>query len=369
MKIMIAVFIIIVAIILIGGHYGLFASWVWLFGIKSLAVKKALGITLGILSVSFIITAVLVHWHENLFISNLYIIASVWLGAVWYIVLATVLALILTWLSLLIGLNINKGILVGIMLALAVLYSGYGIWNAQQIKIRDISVSIKNLPTSWQGKKAVHISDVHLGAIHRYGFIDKIIDKIKSVSPDMIFITGDFFDGAGQKLNHLARPLNELNPDLGIYFATGNHETYISLEKSLTALSETKVKVLRDELIEVEGVQILGIDYPLPGQQSNIDQTLSQINSGKPSIVLYHEPKVDIVEKLKNVGVSLFLSGHTHGGQLWPFRFVTKLMYKGFDYGLHQDGDFSLYTSSGVGTWGPPMRTASHSEIVVIDFE
>lgn len=366
---MMIIFILIVFLILIGGHYGLYVSWAWLFGIKSLAIKKALLIILSILSVSFIITAILIHWFENPITSNLYILAATWLGTVWYITLASVLALVLTWLSLQVGLNINKGILAGVLLALAVLYSGYGIWNAQQIKIKNITVSVKNLPASWQGRKAVHVSDVHLGAVHRYGFMGKVISKIKSISPDIIFITGDFFDGTGQKLNHLASPLNELNPEFGTYFVTGNHETYISLEKSLAALSETKVKVLRDELIEVEGVQILGVDYSLPGQQSNIDQALSQINSDKPSIVLYHEPKVDIIEKLKNAQVGLFLSGHTHRGQLWPFGFVTKLMYKGLDYGLHQDGDFSLNTTSGVGTWGPPMRTASHPEIVVIHFE
>ncbi len=366
---MIIIFILIVSFILIGSHYGLYVSWVWLFGLKSLVIKKALLIILGILSVSFIITAILIHWFENPVTSNLYILAATWLCTAWYIILATVLALVLVWISSLVGFDFNKAIVTSVLIGLAVIFTGYGVWNAQQIKIKNISVSIKNLPASWQGKKAVHISDVHLGAVHRYGFMGKIISKINSVSPDIIFITGDFFDGGGQKLNHLASPLNELDPDLGIYFATGNHETYISLEKSLAALSETKAKVLRDELIEVEGVQILGVDYSLPGKQSNIDQILSQIDSGKPSIVLYHEPKAGILEKVKNAGADLFLSGHTHRGQLWPFRFVTKMMYKGLDYGLHQDGEFSLYTSSGVVTWGPPMRTTGQPEIVVINFK
>jgi len=113
---MIIVFLLIISIVLLGGHSGLFFSWTWLFGIKSLLIKKILGITLGIFAVSFVVGSALAHFAENWLTGKIYIASSIWLGLAWYFVLATVLALLLSWLSLTLGANINTKILTSILL-------------------------------------------------------------------------------------------------------------------------------------------------------------------------------------------------------------------------------------------------------------
>lgn len=179
---------------------------------------------------------------------------------------------------------------------------------------------------------------------------------------DFVFITGDLFDGTGDDLYRFIEPLTRLK--VPIYYITGNHETYLGVEKAVAAIEKTKIKLLRDEIVDLGGIQLIGIDYPQRGWKKDIAPVLEKIDRTKPSILLYHEPAQ--IETAKRFDVSLQLAGHTHNGQMWPMKIFTFLIYKGFDHGLHQMGDFSLYTTSGAGTWGPPMRIGSTPEIVII---
>ncbi len=368
MKMLVVLFILIAALIIFCGHAGLYYSWVHFFSIDGSQARKVLGIVMAILSVSFIISTVLVHWKESFLTEKLYLLSSAWLGIAWYFALATVGV----WIILLIDKVLKGHFPVAgtavVFLCIALAYSVYGLWNAQNPRIKNITVAIKDLPSSWQGVTAVQLSDIHLGPIHRYGFMDKVIKLTNKAKPDIVFITGDLFDGAGQKLNHLASPINDLQAQLGVYYITGNHETYVSLNKSLAAVRETKAKLLSDKVVDVNGMQILGVNYPQVGEKKDFATLAGLIDRTKPSIVLYHEPKVALVKLFKDAGANLMLSGHTHLGQMWPFNYITHKVYQGDDYGLHTDGNFSLYTSDGVGTWGPPMRTGNHPEIVVIKF-
>jgi hypothetical protein len=210
----------------------------------------------------------------------------------------------------------------------------------------------------------VQLSDIHLGAINRRRFMSRVVDAVKSIKPDVVFITGDLFDGVGRDLNHLANPLSELTPPLGMYFITGNHETYVGQEKSLAALEGLPVRIMRNEVIALDGIQIAGINYPTSLQPLDLAAILSRIDANMPSIALFHVPAR--IEEFKKSGVSLMLSGHTHVGQMWPFNYITRRVYGGKDYGLHVESDFAIYITSGVGTWGPPLRTGTRPEIVQI---
>ena len=369
MKIYIIIFVLLSLVMMISGHAGLWISFIKFFGINSIMIKKILGIFLGVMSISFIVSVGLVHWHETPFINNLYLISSVWLGTVWYIALSVAATWGFIWLGRFIDIKFPIMAISIVLLLVAVSYSGYGIWNAFHPRLKNISISIKNLPDYWQGKKIVQLTDIHLGTIHHRRFMEKLVEQVNDLNPDLIFITGDLFDGAGQKLNHLAEPISDLNSNNGIYYISGNHETYISLENSLSAVGETSAIILRDELVELEGLQILGIDYPMIGQEHDLKPVLQKIDSSRPSIVLYHEPKEQVWKLVKEAGASLMLSGHTHKGQMWPFSWVAKLVYGDYYYGLNTDKDFTIYTSNGVGTWGPPMRTGNHPEIVEITLE
>jgi hypothetical protein len=361
------IFIGIASAIIIGVHALTYFSWLRFFGISDPGIKRILAIVLAGLSVSFVITSFLVHWQENLLTSAFYAVASAWLGTLLYVFMS----LALTWVVILVcqvaGVKIDVRVIGGLFLALAFLTSAYGLWNAQNPRIKEVTVTLPNLPPAWRGKKVVQISDVHLGAIHRKGFLTRIVNKINGISPEAVFITGDLFDGVGSDLNHLADPLNDLHPPLGTYFVTGNHETYVGLEKSLAALRQTPVKILQDTIIDLNGIQLVGLSYPYFGQRSNAETVLRQIDHTSPNILLFHVPTM--FDQFKQMGVNLQLAGHTHVGQLWPFDYITRKVYAGHDYGLFTDGDYSLYVSSGVGTWGPPMRTGNRPEIVVITLQ
>jgi hypothetical protein len=244
----------------------------------------------------------------------------------------------------------------------------FGFYNAQNIRLKFITVKIKNLPPAWQGKTAVQISDVHAGIINNEKFLKNLFDKLSQVRKDIVFITGDYFDSRDGSFEGLAAPLKELKADKGIYFVTGNHEKYINEEQALSALKNAGVKILKDEIVNIDGLNIAGIDFPGDMQTStSATKMLEQIKPDEPTILLYHEPK--LIDLAKKSGVDLQLAGHTHAGQIWPLGFFTELIYDQYYTGLHQDGDYTLYTTPGVGTWGPPIRTGNAPEIVIITLE
>lgn len=142
------------------------------------------------------------------------------------------------------------------------------------------------------------------------------------------------------------------------------------MDKTTQALLKTKVEILENEIVEIDGMQILGISYPEQNKKQNLKEMIDGIvnfNSQKPSILLYHNPKEALIAK--EMGINLLLAGHTHRGQLFPFQAITKLINGKYHYGFSKEDDFYAYTSSGVGTWGPAMRTSGRGEIVVISFK
>ncbi len=258
------------------------------------------------------------------------------------------------------------------MLFLALVYSAYNIYNAYNIKIKNISIPMKNLPDFWKGKKIIQLSDVHLGNINGADFMQKVADLTNAQKPDAIVITGDLFDGMDGNLTPLIAPLNSLKAPEGIYYVTGNHEIYLGLDKVLQIISQTDIQFIDDRVVHKDGLQFAGISYGQDLQPQDIKSILEadkNYDKNMPTVLLYHIPLPSKIEEAQQMGVDLQLSGHTHVGQLLPFKLITEIVYKGYDYGLHKIGDFYEYTSSGVGTWGPPMRSGNNPEIVSITLE
>jgi len=363
------IFIIFTIFIIIGSHAFIGFSAVNLFSVKTLKGKITVYAALAALSLGFVASALLLHWFQAPILKTAYYFFSIWTG----LAINLILSFSLGWIIIAIfrfskqELNLKR---LGIsIIFIALSWSAYGFWNAGQIRVKAIPAGILNLPDAWVGKKAIQISDVHLGAINRTSFAEKVVNLINEENPDLVLITGDLFDGTCRDYKELAAPLAGLKAPLGIYFITGNHETYDGLADIKEALALARVIVLEDEIIDIDGVQIAGISYPIGEIRKDINPILKNINKSRPAILLYHEPIPSYAEKAKQAGVNLMLSGHTHAGQVWPVNFITSLVYKGLDYGLHKDGDFSLYTTSGAGTWGPPMRTTVRPEIVKIIFQ
>ena len=253
-------------------------------------------------------------------------------------------------------------------LVVAIVAGIYGLIHARQIIVKDISVTLPHLPASWQGKKAVWISDLHLGAVYGQNFAKNIVAKINEINPDVVFIGGDIYDGVKVDENEIVKPFLDLHPMLGTYFITGNHEEFRDSKSYLDAIGGAGIRVLNNEMVTIDGVQLIGVD-----DRDSIDKTkfgiiLSSLNidKNKPAILLKHQPSQ--LEQAEKIGISFQISGHTHRAQMFPLNIFTSLVYKGYDYGFHKFNEMDVFTSSGVGTWGPSMRVGSDAEIVVFKF-
>lgn len=383
------VFIILFLSLFLGTHYLIYTSAIRFLGIIDPTTRRIIFWVLLFFALSFFPSAILLRLHVNIATNLFYLISVIWMGLLIYILMALAVVWLFYGLGKIVGSGPDMRLVFIFFIMLAGLVAGYGIWRAQNPVLKHLEVEIKGLPEFWLNKVIVQLSDVHLGTIHRKAFMKKVVEEVNSVNPDLILITGDLFDGMGGKMPQFIEPLNSMRATQGKYFITGNHEGYLGLKRPLSVIKETDILILDNEVVDLEGLQVVGISYPEYQQENGTRNLLldsGSYDSGKSSILLYHTP-TSIEEEhtdlgsqqantywfpdtsmalAKEVGIDLQLSGHTHKGQLFPFGFLTKIIYKGYDYGLHRDGDFQIYITSGVGTWGPPMRLGAPPEIVVI---
>ena len=368
--IVIPVFILIALSILFFSHYFLYFSLAYFFGIAAGARRDALEGVLFLLPSIFLASSILAHWTDDLFSRSVYFCSGLWLGVGLTLIFTFAMAWGAWGTVKLLTHSPNPVIFGWAAVTLACLYSAYGLWNAYHPRVRNLTVRIKNLPAVWRGRKVVQLSDVHLGYVLRAGFASRLVAMANAASPDLVVITGDLFDGGDGKLADLIAPLNSLQAPLGAYFVTGNHETYLGVERAYAALSTTRVRILADQVVMIDGLQVIGIRYPERGHSRNLTQVIAKLpgfDPALPSILLYHSPTH--IAEAKAAGVNLQLSGHAHHGQIFPIQFISRLVYGRYYHGLHVEGDYTLYTSSGAGTWGPTMRTGNYPEIAVIRLE
>jgi len=363
-------FILIAFSILFFSHYFIYFSLVYFFGTGAGAGRDALVEILILLPSIFIASSILAHWVDNLFLRTVYFCSGLWLG----VGLTLILTFAIAWgaweAAKLLTHSPSRLIFGWAAVALAGVCSAYGVWNAYHPRVRRLTVRVKNLPLAWRGRKLVQLSDVHLGYVLRAGFASRLVAMANAEDPDLVAITGDLFDGGDGKLAEFVAPLNALRAPLGTYFVTGNHETYLGVKRAYAASRTTRVRILADQREEIDGLQLIGISYPERGHSLNLTRAVVQLpgfNRALPSILLYHSPTH--IAQAKAAGVNLQLSGHAHHGQIFPIQLISRLVYGKYYYGLHVEGDYTLYTSSGAGTWGPTMRTGNHPEIVVITLE
>jgi hypothetical protein len=307
--------------------------------------------------------------YYNFFVRIFYTVASIWLGILNFLVLAAALYWVIIAVSAVSGLGISRPIVGYTLFASAVLVSLYGFINASSTRVKRISVKLPRLPKSWRGRTAAFVSDTHLGHVRGYVFISRIVAMLRQLRPDIVFIAGDLFDGTKVEPKHLAAPWANLTPQWGKFFVTGNHEEFSHPSQYVDALQRCGVRALLNESVAVDSLQLIGVTYSTLTNPARFRAALQNAAAGSngASILLAHAPhSLAIAEEM---GISLQLSGHTHRGQTFPFTWITGRIFGEFTYGLHQHGGLSVYTSSGAGTWGPPMRVGSRPEIVLIRFE
>lgn len=230
------------------------------------------------------------------------------------------------------------------------------------VKGASININEVNINNFGKEMKVVQLSDVHVGTIRNSGFLNKIILKVNELKPDLVLITGDLVDGSGKLSEQTFKPLDNISAPT--YFVMGNHEFYEGEKNVAKLLKDNHAKVLRDDFVEFNGVNIIGLDYS--DDRTYVSKILPKIKHDrrKPTILVNHLPIG--YEEARNQGVDLQLSGHTHAGQIFPFNLIVKLFFSR-TRGLYSYDRFHLYVSPGTGTWGPPMRLGSENEITVLN--
>lgn len=362
----IAGFIAIIQFVLFLTHYFLYQTWT--FSAPG-ADPQWIRLTLGALSLSFVAASVFAFRYTNPVLRAFYRAAAVWLGLLTFLFVAAVAAWATFGIATLVGAHLNFHRMVEGLFSAAFVIGIAGVINASWTRITRATIRLANLPEAWRGRKAALISDVHLGHVRNGNFLRRMVSMIVEEDPDAIFIAGDLYDGTAIDAGKAAEPLSKLTAPHGVYFVAGNHEQFGDDSKYLHAVKAAGVRVLNSEKVEADGLQIVGVPYRNATRGEHLAAALSSVrlDPDRASILLLHAP--DHPEIAEAAGVSLQLSGHTHLGQFVPWSWFARKIYRQFVYGLSRIGRMQVFTSSGAGTWGPPLRLGSNPEIVVLQFE
>jgi uncharacterized protein len=362
-------FIVVIQTVLFLTHFLLYETWSFSSTGSDARGLLWVKISLGLLSVSFVAASLLAFRYTNPVLRVFYRAAAVWLGLLTFLFVAAVGSWLIFTIAQLARIEVNFHRIVELLFGAAVVAGLYGVFNAGWTRITRTTVRLANLPEAWRGRKAALISDVHLGHVRNGSFLRRMVTKILREEPDAIFIAGDLYDGTAIDAKRAAEPLNRLTAPHGVYFVAGNHEQFGDDSKYLGAIADAGVRVLTNEKVEVDGLQIIGVPYRNAAQQGNFASVLRGVclDRDRASILLTHAP--DHPEIAEAAGISLQLSGHTHLGQFIPWSWMAQRIYRQFVYGLSRIGKMQVFTSSGAGTWGPPLRLGSNPEIVMLEFE
>lgn len=229
------------------------------------------------------------------------------------------------------------------------------------VKVRRLRVALRDLPAPLEGLRVVQLTDIHVGPTIGRSFVEELVRRTNALEPDVVAITGDLVDGSVAELGPAVEPLGELRARHGVFFVTGNHEYYSGPDEWIEYLESLNVRVLRNERVSIEHegavFDLAGVDDwdadSFDGHGRDLPKALEGLEEGRKVILLAHQPKQ--VEEAASMGVDLQLSGHTHGGQIFPFNFLVRLQQP-YVVGLHEHRGTKLYVSPGTGYWGPPMR-------------
>jgi predicted MPP superfamily phosphohydrolase len=238
------------------------------------------------------------------------------------------------------------------------------------IAVKRVDVSLARLPRAHDGLRVVQLTDVHVGTTIGRGFVEDVVRRANALDPDIIAITGDLVDGSVPDLADAVAPLADLRARHGVYFVTGNHEYFSGAEPWLVELGRLGVRVLRNERVSIgvgdDAFDLAGVDDHSAERFGGLshDEAFARALGGRDParelVLLAHQPRS--FDAATRHGVGLQLSGHTHGGQMWPFGLIVRLTQP-FLAGLHRRGDSQIYVSRGTGYWGPPMRLGAPAEI------
>lgn len=368
----------------LGTHYYL---WARLIRDPMLPAPWRQVATLALILLAFSIPASMLAWRT--LPRNVAIPVS-WVGYVWMGSMFLLLVLLWggelarwSWVKYATLTSVNGGrreflaqLLAGSAGAVGLALSGWGVWSAiRPVEVKRVPIRLRKLPASLNGLRVVQLTDMHVGLTIGREFVEDVVRKVNALEPDIVAITGDLIDGTVEDLGDAIAPLGKLQAALGTYFVTGNHEYYSGADAWLGFLGDLGIRSLRNEHVELEkngeSIHLAGVDDWTAhqfgrGHGADVARAMKGRDTSKPVVLLAHQPVQ--FDEAREHGVDLQLSGHTHGGQIFPFGVLTRLVQP-FLSGLHQRGDSQIYVSSGTGYWGPPMRIAAPAEITLIELD
>ncbi len=246
--------------------------------------------------------------------------------------------------------------------------SARSIYEAKHVNLERVNIKIKNLKKPY---KIVQLSDIHIGGLIDKEFVKNIVNRVNILDPDLVVITGDLVDINIKHAQTTLDELKSLNSKYGTFFIVGNHEYFHNITEIIKVVKALGIRVLENENVyignENEGFNLAGVydifGYKVKTHIPDINKALKHLKDS-PTILLAHQPRY--IEEV-NDSVDLILSGHTHGGQLYPFKFLVKIIQP-YISGLHQHNkELQIYVNKGTGFWGPPMRLGASSEITLIN--
>ncbi|HTM44994.1 MAG TPA: metallophosphoesterase [Polyangiaceae bacterium] len=385
-----AIFILVFLSIVGAGHYYAWARLVRDLELP-LMVHRALTVAVIALFVLLVVSLVAGRSLPPSIRSSLLVPAFSWLGVLWLFIVSLLLADLIrfgfTSVSHLAQAALStaapaqddaRRLFVSRLLASVVLLVGGGATGVALATglggavVRKVQVKLSRLPAAMSGTRIVQLSDVHLGPTLGLDFINDIVERTNALNPDIVAITGDLVDGSVASIGHLVEPLAKLKARYGVFFVTGNHEYYSGAVEWCQHLAQIGIRVLRNERVSIGSAEhsfdLAGIDDHHAaqfghGHGADIARATQGRDPSRSLVLLAHQPVQAL--QAESFGVELQLSGHTHGGQLWPFNYLVKLQQP-VVAGMGRVGRTMVYVNSGTGYWGPPMRLGTTSEITEI---
>ena len=249
----------------------------------------------------------------------------------------------------------------------------YGFWRAfEPAELTELPIRLPNLPKALDGLSIVQLTDLHVSSVIRRQFVEEMVRRTNALKPDLVAITGDLVDGDVDQLAEAVTPLRDLKSRYGTFFVTGNHDYYSGDVQWAAAVSRMGIQVLRNRLVRIgdagASFDLVGVDdwsarKTRPRGGYNLERAIAGRDPDRASVLLAHEPAN--FETAVERGMGLQLSGHTHGGQLFPVTALVSLRWLRYR-GLYCYRSGQMYVSRGVGFWGPPLRVGSPPEIVKV---